>query len=163
MNGKVTKLEMPGQENLQQLQERVGSSIAHLRKSSRRLRLLSVGAWASLYDAGAGFVGAGRRLIDSAEQRGERIESRLLRQFRQLEEKTVEQLQEIQAGIHLEEARATLDNTLGQTQDELADRIQSVLDGMGIPSREQLERLNREIDFLNEKIDYELQRRAVLA
>jgi polyhydroxyalkanoate synthesis regulator phasin len=45
----------------------------------------------------------------------------------------------------------------------LADRIQAVLDDMGIPSREQLARLNREIDLLNEKIDGELQARMVRA
>ena len=153
MNSRVAKLEMPRQANLQQFQEQVGGGLSRLRAASRRLVLLYVGTWASVYDAANGLVGAGRRLIVSAEQRGERMEGSLIRQFRQLEEKTVEQLQEIQEGIDLDEARATLDNTLGQTQGELADRIQAVLDGMGIPSREQLERLNREIDLLNEKID----------
>ena len=163
MNSRIAKLEMPRQANIQQIQEQVGGGLSRLRMASRRLVLLYVGTWASVYDAANGLVGAGRRLIVSAGQRGERMEGSLIRQFRQLEEKTVEQLQEIQEGIDLDEARATLDITLGQTQGELADRIQAVLDGMGIPSREQLERLNREIDLLNEKIDGELQRRAVLA
>jgi hypothetical protein len=163
MNSRVAKLELPGQANLQQIQEQVDGGLSRLRTASRRLVLLYVGTWASVYDAASGLMGAGRRLIASAEQRGERMEGSLIRQFRQLEEKTVEQLQEIQEGIDLDDARATLDNTLGQTQGELADRIQAVLDSMGIPSREQLERLNREVDLLTEKIDSELQRRAVLA
>ena len=142
---------------------RVFGALAGVRASSRRLLLLYVGAWASLYDAGNNLAGAGRRLLEDAGQRGEVIEGDVVAHFRQLERKTLGQLRQLQEGIHLEEARTSLDSTFEQTQDELAERVQSVLDNLGIPSREQLARLNREIDQLNTKIDHELQRRAVLA
>lgn len=160
MNEKTVSPESP---KPAELQARVSGALADVRASSRRLRLLYVGAWASLYDAGSNLAGAGRRLLADAEQRGEVIEGDVVAHFRQLERKTLGQLRQLQEGIHLNEARASLDNTLEQSQDELAERVQSVLDNLGIPSREQLARLNREIDQLNTKIDHELQRRAVLA
>ena len=163
MTTRVATLEMPRQEELVQARTRLDHEMVQLRKVGRRAMLLYVGVWASLYDVASGFVAAGHRLIDSAEQRGERMEEYAVRRFKQLEQKTVGQLQEIQETIHLDDARTSLDNTFIQTQDELADRIQAVLDDMGIPSREQLARLNREIDLLNDKIDGELQARMVRA
>jgi hypothetical protein len=161
MNQQVANLKTPGQ--VQPLQKRVGHTILQVQAVGRRLTLVSVGAWATMLDAANDLTQAGRRLIEQAEQRGERMEGSVVKRFRQLEQKTVGQLRDLQDGIHLDEARTSLDVTLTQTQDELSDRIQAVLDGLGIPSREQLERLNREIDLLNDKIDSELQRRAVHA
>jgi hypothetical protein len=161
MKQQVANVKTPGQ--VQPLQKKVGHAILQVRDVGRRLTLLSVGAWATMFDAANDLTSAGRRLIEQAEQRGERMEVGFVKRFRQLEQKTVGQLRDLQGGMHLDEARTSLDATLTQTQDELADRIQAVLDGMGIPSREQLERLNREIDSLNDKIDSELQRRAVHA
>ncbi len=163
MNQQIANVKMSEQAPVQPFQKKVGHAILQLQHVGRRLTLLSVGAWATMFDAANGLTQAGRRLIEQAEQRGERMEDGVVKRFRQLEQRTVGQLRDLQDGIHLDEARSTLDATLTQTQDELADRIQAVLDGMGIPSREQLERLNREIDLLNEKIDSELQRRAVHA
>jgi len=163
MNGKSVSPELPRAAHLRQIRVSWSGALAGVRESSRRLLLLYVGAWASLFDAGNNLVGAGRRLLEDAEQRGEVIEGDVVAHFRQLERKTLGQLRQLQDGIHLNEARTSLDNTFEQTQDELAERVQSVLDNLGIPSREQLARLNREIDQLNTKIDHELQRRAVLA
>ena len=163
MTSKVAEYEASAQANLEQAGTRLNGGLVQMQQSSRRVLLLYVGAWASLYDAAAGLVMAARRLVESAEQRGERLEKRAAKQIHALEEKTVGQLRDFKDGMHLDEARTSLEHSLAQTQGDLSDRIQAILDGMDIPSREQLERLNREIDLLNEKIDAELQRRAVHA
>lgn len=163
MDSKVAAVETPGQQNLQQIQEQIDEGLTRLRKTSRHLMLLYVGAWASAYDIACNLVTAGRRLVDKAEARGERMEDGAVKRFRRLEEGTLEQLREIKGDARLNEVRTSLDETFEHTQDELVTRIQTVLDGMGVPSREQLERLNRDIDLLNEKIDREIARRAVPA
>lgn len=159
----VAEMAHPGRANRPRAVNRIGAGVVQVRRSSHRFVLLYVGAWASVADAAENLVTAGCRLLDSAEQRGARMEDNLLRRFRVLEEKTVDQLHHLQDNISLDDARVTLDEAFEQSQAGLTEQIQAVLDNLGIPSREQLDRLNREIDQLNAKIDRELQRQPVLA
>ena len=163
MNRSIAVMEQPAQKSAPPAIKEFGKGVMRLRTGSRRLLLLSVGTWAAVYDSTADLVRATRQLLETAEQRGERMEDSFLRRFRLVEEKTVDQLRHLQEGIKIDDARATLDGALTYSHDELAERIQAMLDSLGIPSREQLERLNHEIDQLNEKIDLELQRRPVHA
>ena len=163
MNRSVAVMEQPAQKSAPLTIKDFGKGVMRLRTGSRRFLLLSVGAWAAVYDSTAHLARATWRLIETAEQRGERMEDSFLQRFRLVEDKAVDQLRHLQEGIKIDDARATLDGALTYSHDELAERIQTMLDSLGIPSREQLERLNREIDQLNEKIDLELQRRPVHA
>lgn len=163
MHSNVAVMEQPELKDSPPMIREFGNSVMRLRAGSRRLFLASVGAWAAAYDSTAELARATRRLIKTAEQRGERMEDSFLQRFRLVEDKAVDQLRHLQEGIKIDDARTTIDGALIYSHDELADRIQALLDGLGIPSREQLERLNREIDQLNEKIDLELQRRPVHA
>ena len=163
MNREVAKMELPSHDKRQVTPGRIGAGVARARRGSRRLLLLYVGAGASMYDSVAGLVTTARRLVHTAERRGERIEDTLVRRFRQVEENTVDQLRQLQDGIKLDDARTTLGEALEQSQDGLAEQIQAVLQNLGIPNRDQLDRLNRDIDQLNAKLDRELQRQLVLA
>ncbi len=56
------------------------------------------------------------------------------------------------------QVRKELFETREEVEGELERQVQTVLTNLGIPSRERLDRLNQEIDLLNQRIDEELRK-----
>ena len=122
--------------------------------------LAYVGFWAFTYDGVLGVYKGGVKLISDAEQRGSRMEQVFMQRFHGLENCTANELKKLQNQVeaNVDQVRSTVFDTRSEVEVELEKRVELVLANVGIPSRDRLERLSQEIDFLNQKIDQELLR-----
>jgi hypothetical protein len=128
--------------------------------AGRKVVLASVGFFAYVVDGAAVVVKSGTRLFTSAEHRGVRMSRDVTRRFGDLEEQAVAEMRKLQEDVdeNVDHLRVGILNSKGSTDEELEKRVELVLNNLGLPSRERIERLGQEIDDLNQKIDQQLMR-----
>lgn len=128
--------------------------------TGRRMTLAGVGAVAYVWDSARAVVQGGAELVSSAEKRGERMGQTVTKRFVTLEEQAADELRKLQGQVteHGETLRTGLMEEPAELDEVMEKRIEQVLSNLGVPSRDRLERLSREIDELNAKIDEELRR-----
>jgi hypothetical protein len=128
--------------------------------AGRKVVLASVGLCAYVVDGAAAVVKRGARFITSAEHRGVRMSRDATRRFSDLEEQVVTEMRKLQDEVdeNVDHLRTGVLSPKASADEELEKRVELVLSNLGLPSRERLERLSREIDELNQKIDQQLMR-----
>jgi hypothetical protein len=141
---------------LSTLQRKAGT----LGHAGRKVVLASFGLCAYVVDGAAAVYQNGLRLFSSAERRGQRMSRDMMRRFGDLEEQAVGEMRKLQDQVdeNVDYLRGGLIDTKSSAEEDLEKRVELVLSNMGLPSRERLERLSREIDDLNHKIDQQLMR-----
>lgn len=123
----------------------------------RPVRLL-LGAWSLLYEGVAEVVRAPDAAFDRIERRGLLVEREVERTLRRLETRGNLELKRLSSNaLHpVRWAQESITETSQIAESELERRVERVLVRMGIPTRDRLERLSREIELLSARIDEEL-------
>ncbi len=160
MKANTMKMELPKQLNVAGLQKQMSADWASARTASHKTLLAAVGAWALMVDGAAGVYKSGVQLFNDAEARGEQMERDFAKRFQYIEERATKELHKAQrqVGENVEQMKSTVVDTRSEVEEELEKRVELVLANLGIPSRERLERLSQEIEYLNQKLDLELQK-----
>jgi polyhydroxyalkanoate synthesis regulator phasin len=157
---KVDTMEMPKPAPVADFPQQVSGGLQYARSSGRKVMLAYVGFWAIVYDNVADLYQGGVKLISTAEQRGVRVGQDLSKRLQNMEQKATGEIKKVQTqiGESVEQTRSGVLETRHGVADELEKRVELVLANLGVPSRERLERLSREIEELNYKLDQELLR-----
>lgn len=120
------------------------------------------GFWALACDALADVWRDPSHFLDLVERRGLRVEKVINTRLRSLEERSSEELRRLSDGALAPVKWMQKEVVEGShlAEDEIERQVERVLERLGIPSRERLERLSHEIETLSAKIDSELLRAA---
>jgi len=126
-----------------------------------RTARIVVGTWAMVWDGVTSSLHSPATVLEQLELRGVQVKRQLSHSLRSLEEQAESTLLNLSYGaltpVRAIHARVT--GTSRYAEAELEHQIEHLLDHMGIPNRERIERLNHEIDLLSSRIDEELHRR----
>lgn len=142
--------------DLRNTQEKVEDNVKQLRKVGRKAVLAYAGLWGLAYDEAKAILERGKKLVDEAEHRGEEFEETAASEAQKARKEAEERVKKLQKRLEKRIRR-----TESKTEKQLERQVQDVLDRLGIPSRERIEKLNREIDALTKKIDQQLAKPAV--
>jgi hypothetical protein len=96
--------------------------------------------------------------MDKIERRGLRVEKELNRRLAALEHKSETVVQRVRGGAvdGARRARSDVQGAGEAAEDEIERQVEKALLRLGLPSRERLETLTKEIESLSHKIDQEL-------
>lgn len=166
--------------NVENVQQQANATLAAMRKLSRKARLASVGLAGLAYDAAKGVVTDSADFVDKAERRGEQVQKDVTRRVRAFEKQTKREVKNlrhrVQSQYHELERRAAKEmkkwggaaesSTEGVAEEvsgaakgievQIQQQVEQVLNRLGIPSRDRLEKLSREIQELNTRLDAQL-------
>jgi poly(hydroxyalkanoate) granule-associated protein len=142
--------------DLRNTQEKVEDNVKQLRKVGRKAVLAYAGLWGLAYDEAKAILERGKKLVDEAENRGEKIEETAASEAKKARKDAEKRVKKLQKRLE-----SRIRRTESKTEKQLERQVQDVLDRLGIPSRERIEKLNREIDALTKKIDQQLAKPAV--
>ncbi len=148
--------------DLRDAQEKVEDNVKQLRNMSRKAVLAYVGVLGLAVDEAKAVLERGQKLVEQAERRGEKLERKLekeatreLKRSRRELEKRVKRLQKQLQKLQ-KQGRKSVRGKERKTEKLLERQVEEILERMGIPSRERIEKLNKEIDALARKIDQAL-------
>lgn len=166
--------------NVENAQQQANAMLAAVRKLSRKATLASVGLAGLAYDTAKELVVDSTNFVDKAERRGEQVQEDLARRVHAFEEQTTREVKNlrhrVESQYHELERRATVEmkkwrGTAGKGAEEVShesagvgkgleaqvqQQVEQVLNRLGIPSRDRLEKLSREIQELNARLDAQL-------
>ncbi len=124
----------------------------------RSLRILG-GAWALVFDVAAETWRNPSAAIEFVELRGVRVKRNVRSGMRAIERDSGAELLRLSdtatAPVRWVQREVVATGVL--SADELERQVERVLERMGIPSRERLERLMQEIEYLSTRIDQQLE------
>ena len=165
MKAGMISLDVPNPLDISSLQAHVERQWQRLGKGTRKLALAYVGAWGIAYDRTRDVVHGGARLFSDAEQRGERIETFFNERVLSLETRATDEVKRLQDSLETngQQLRQNVFESHTGVSEELERQIELAVSSLGIPSRDQLERLSAEIEELNRRIDAELARQRALS
>jgi hypothetical protein len=122
-----------------------------------RATRVTVGLWVLVFDGLSWALRNPTDAMDKVERRGLKVEKELNRRLTALERRSETVVQRVRGGtadgvrrLHLDEQGA------GDAEEEIERQVEKALLRLGLPSRERLEQLTREIESLSHKIDQEL-------
>lgn len=123
----------------------------------RSLRVYA-GFWALAYDVVSGVWQDPADFFDRVERRGLRMEKVINRRLQTIEERSSHELRRLSDGAMMPIKWVKQEVVEGShlAEDEVERQVERVLERLGIPTRERLERLSHEIEALTAKIDTEL-------
>lgn len=145
--------------DLRNVQENVGDGMRRARNISRKGALAYTGLLTMAYDKVKDFFVEGKELIDRAEARGEEVEAELNQKVRNAEVDAKERLRKISrrtrrsAEAQVDAAAREMGAEVSTLEGEMERRVERVLARLGLPTRDRLDRLSREIETLSAKID----------
>lgn len=141
--------------DLRDTQESLEDNIKMMRDFGRKSVRVYAGVLGLAYDSARSLVSQGKSFVDEAEERGEALESATQRRVEDVYSDARRQAQA--ATQRLDETRSELRSRVRrserQAEAELESQIESILERMGIPNRERINRLSVEIENLSQKID----------
>lgn len=121
-----------------------------------------VGGWALAWDSALEVVRAPGAFVVQVERRGLDVEKSIADFLRSMQQNRTGGWQRVRAGAMrtLRWTRQEATDSSQYAEGELERQVERVLERMGIPTRDRLERLGREIDSLTQRIEGELARMA---
>lgn len=154
---------VPVRSTVARVTQPVHEGLENFKTVSHRAILAYVGACAVAYDNLADVVQEGAKLLDAAAARGAGMQEAMVKRLQFMERTASGEIKKVQSQIEesVEQTRSGVVEASHGVTDELEKRVEVVLANLGVPSRERLDRLSREIDELNEKLDLELARTRV--
>lgn len=140
------------------IQEQVEDNLTCLRQLGRKSTLAYLGLWGMIYDNTKALINDNAAWIDLVEKRGIQLEAALGEKVQQLDNQAANELKKWreQAKENRKQAAQDVAAAVDQTPSEIEQRIEQILARLGIPNRDRLEKLSREIDALSQKIDQQL-------
>jgi poly(hydroxyalkanoate) granule-associated protein len=144
--------------DLRDAQEQVDNNLRQLREVSRKAILAYAGLWGLAYDEAVSVLEKGKTMLERAEDRGESLETAANRQVHKVREEAQSRLKSVEARV--ESFQDKIVNRAQRAEDkveyDMEAQIERVLERLGIPSRERINRLSVEIEALSQKIDAQL-------
>ncbi len=154
--------------DLRNAQEAVEDNVKFVSKTGRKVALTYAGLLGMAYDEARAILKWGRKLVDEAENRGEKMEAATLREMKNVR-KGVEKQVKKQVKMAEEEVEKVQKRVVKQVrrseakaENSIDAQVERVLERMGIPSRERIVKLSAEIEALSRKIDQEVVAAAVV-
>jgi len=140
------------------IQEQVEDNLTCLRQLGRKSTLAYLGLWGMIYDNTKALVNDNAAWLDLVEKRGIQLEAALGEKVQQLDNQAANELKKWREQAKENRKQADQDRAaaVDQTPSEIEQRIEQILARLGIPNRDRLEKLSREIDALSQKIDQQL-------
>lgn len=154
--------------DLRNAQEAVEDNVKFMQKTGRKVVRAYAGLLAMAYDETRAIVQRGRKLVDKAESRGEKMEAATLRQVKNVrkdvEKQVKKQVKMAEKEVEKVQKRVVKQVRRSETKAEnsIDAQVERVLERMGIPSRERIVKLSAEIEALSKKIDQEVVQAAVV-
>lgn len=166
--------------NVETAEQQANAMLAAVRKLSRKATMASVGLAGLAYDSAKGLVTDSTAFVDKAERRGEKVQEDLTRRVHAFEKRTKREVKKlrhrVESRYHELERRATAEmkkwsgtaegsaegvtqtatGTVKGLETQVQQQVEQVLNRLGIPSRDRLEQLSREIQELNARLDAQL-------
>ena len=164
-------------ENQETVTSESSADMAALRKLARRIALTSAGAVALAYDTGKSTIAGSGQWLDKAEHRGEEVQEDVAKMKSEWEDQATNEAKRLREKIsarlggldsqvtgQAEEMSAEATRSAKRMADEaksmgkswesqVQQQIEQVLLRLGIPTRDQLEQISREIADLSAKLD----------
>lgn len=114
-----------------------------------------VGFWGLATDEMKGLLSDGKQLLESAEGRGEDMEAALMTRINRFKRRITAGLRKIRARLNREvtSVKAEVEEVTDSAEEQMEQQIEKILGNLGIPNRDQLERLQGEIEQLNNKLE----------
>jgi BMFP domain-containing protein YqiC len=166
--------------NVENAQQQANAVLAAVRKMSRKATLASVGLAGLAYDTAKGLITDSTNFVDKAERRGEKVQEDLTHRVHAFEQQTTREVKNLRhrvesryhemerrAATEMRKLRGMAENGADDVTQEAAgaargleaqvqQQVEQVLNRLGIPSRDRLEKLSREIQELNARLDTQL-------
>ena len=148
--------------DLRNAQEAVEDNVKFVQKTGRKVALAYAGLLGMAYDEALAIVKRGRKLVDDAENRGEKMEAATLKQVKNVrkdvEKQVKKQVKMAEKEVEKVQKRVVKQVRRSETKAEnsIDAQVERVLERMGIPSRERIIKLSAEIEALSRKIDQEV-------
>jgi poly(hydroxyalkanoate) granule-associated protein len=160
MKADVMNKEAPVSTDPGRLQEQVKDQLLGARKTGHKAALIYIGFVGCAYDRASGLYQRGEKLVESAIERGEKMDQVLNKRLERLSRRTSKQIDALQSQLdeNVEQVTHAVGDKEARLENQLEKQVERVLVNLGIPTRDRLERLNQEIDRLNAKLDEELAR-----
>lgn len=144
--------------DLREAQEQVDNNLRQVREVSRKAILAYAGLWGMAYDEAAAILEKGKDVLNRAEHRGESLEAAANEQLRKVREEAQSRFNAVEAKV--ESLQDKVMNRAGRVEDkvefDVEVQVERVLERLGIPSRERINKLSTEIEALSQKIDAQL-------
>jgi poly(hydroxyalkanoate) granule-associated protein len=134
--------------NLDQAQITVENSVDELQSLSRRAKWAYMGLLGLAYDEAKSRWTQGKQMLNRAENRGEALDEQAMAEAQKMYEQAGTRINTLQNRV-----RRNTNEMEEQISDDMEARIETVLNRLNIPSREQIMRLNNKIDALSRKIE----------
>jgi polyhydroxyalkanoate synthesis regulator phasin len=114
-----------------------------------------VGFWGLATDEIKGLFSDGKQLLEEAEGRGEDMEAALMTRINRFKQRVTAGLRKVRARLNREvtSVKADVDEVTDSAEEQMEQQIEKILGNLGIPNRDQLERLQGEIEQLNNKLE----------
>lgn len=136
----------------------MAASLTSLPRAGLRAARVTVGFCIMAYDGVAWTVRHPAALMDKVERRGLKVEKRLNRTLGTLEHRSEAALGRVRSGVSggVQRVRADIQGANSAAEAEIEAQVERALLRLGLPTRDRLEVLTREIELLSAKIDQEL-------
>ncbi len=148
--------------DLRNAQEAVEDNVKFVQKTGRKVARAYAGLLGIAYDEARAILKRGRKLVDDAENRGEKMEAATLKQVKNVrkdvEKQVKKQVKMAEKEVEKVQKRVVKQVRRSETQAEnsIDAQVERVLERMGIPSRDRIVKLSAEIEALSRKIDQEV-------
>lgn len=147
--------------DLRNAQEVVEDNVKFVQKTSRKVALAYAGLLGLAYDEARTILERGRKLVDEAESRGEKMETATLHQVKNVRKDMEKQVEkqvknaETEVGKVQKRIVKRVRRSEAKAENSIDAQVERVLERMGIPNRERIIKLSAEIEALSRKIDQE--------
>jgi poly(hydroxyalkanoate) granule-associated protein len=141
-------MNMPNITIIDETQETLENGVERLQKLGRRTKWAYMGLVGLAYDQAKGRWEQSQQLLERAEDRGQQMDKQVMGEAQKYYEEAGSRINTLQSRVR----RNTMEME-DQMGDEIESRIETVLNRLNIPSREQITRLNSKIEALSRKIE----------
>jgi len=119
-----------------------------------------VGFWGLATDEMKSLFSDGKQLLGDAEERGGDMEAALMTRINRFKKRITAQLRKLRSLLNREvtTVKAEVNEASHSAEEQMEQQIEKILGNLGIPNRDQLERLQGEIEQLNNKLEKALVR-----
>ncbi|MBI3959089.1 MAG: phasin family protein [Chloroflexi bacterium] len=144
--------------DLRNAQEAVEDNVKQMQKTGRKVALAYAGLWGMAYDEARSILERGRKMVNEAESRGEKMEAASLRQMKNARRSVEKQVKNAEKKMEKVQKRFAkqVRRSEAQAENEIDSQVEKVLERLGIPSRDRIVKLSAEIEALSRKIDREV-------
>jgi poly(hydroxyalkanoate) granule-associated protein len=144
--------------DLRDAQEKVDNNLRRIRNVSRKAMLAYAGLWGMAYDKTVELLEQGKTTLDQAEERGEKLETTANQRMQEVRKEAETRLRDVEVRVENMQGKvkSRIQRTEGKVEYDLEVQVQQMIERLGIPSRERINKLSAEIEALSRKIDEQL-------